>query len=264
MLKKMRIVVADTYCPLFGFISGHDNEVKWTANIIDCNEKQGKKTVQQGSTVTEIYNDILSSSVDEIIIFSPHYSIPSNDDLEIIQQLHNKHKAYDILIFQIQDFNKRWLRHYKPNEFDLDEKTIKSVLPFEITIKAKSIINNRIKFNKLFGPGGVFQYDLHRVFLYDALKGGLKIKYVPNVLTLQSLDVDKRMHEPPLERFYSAGATQCHVEGFDSAPEYLNYYLSKVVNNEFASEAIEEKYYFRAEMFLKGAYDYNCLKNLNW
>lgn len=255
----MKIVVADLYCPLFGFLRPQNNSSEWTGKIIDWSENQFKIIEREGSTAVEIYNSILESPADEILAFTNSDSVLNERELEIIHQLHDKHNAYDILIFQVLDSNRRWLRHYKLSEFDLDENSINRVLPFEITVKTRNFRYNGIKFCKLFGPGGYFQYDLHKVFLSDAIKKGLKIKYVPYTFTIQNLDVDNRIGELPLERFYSAGAALCYITDFDTVPQYLNHYLNKVANTEFETQVIQEKYYFRAETFLKGANDYKSL-----
>ena len=58
----------------------------------------------------------------------------------------------------------------------INASTISSV---ELTFKRERVIDSKIKFNNYFGSGSIYSSGEENIFLYDCLKKGLKIYYVP-------------------------------------------------------------------------------------
>ncbi len=85
----------------------------------------------------------------------------------------------DIIVFQMEDEHGKPMKNYKKNSFWMNQRDIMKVSSVEIAIKSKSIIQNKLMFDENFGLGSVFPTGEEAIFLSDALKKGLKVKYFP-------------------------------------------------------------------------------------
>lgn len=258
MMGHWKIIIADLICERLATQSEAKKGDNWPVKIIDWKNKKISIKERSATNVANTYNDILNSSDQEIFGFGNKNSTFGDQELVLATNLHRRYENYDILIFQALDRNKKWLRYYDNNECEVDLGSARHVLPFEVTLKGKRIAKCGLRFNEYFGPGGQFPYDLHEVFLHDAISKGLKMKYIPYPLVTQDIKDNSGM-EVPLSRFYSAGAKFCRFNGLDMVASYLSHYLRKANMNEFETGKIDEKYYFRANSFLKGACDYKSL-----
>lgn len=85
----------------------------------------------------------------------------------------------DIIAFQMEDLSGNPLKKYKGQSFWMNQRAIMKVSSVEIAFKSASILNNNLSFDENFGLGTSFPTGEEAIFLSDALKKGLRIKYVP-------------------------------------------------------------------------------------
>lgn len=129
----------------------------------------------------------LSKSRNKAIKYSTNdISIICDDDMyyeenyeNIIISAYEKYKDADIIAFVVDNEN---LSKRKPI---LPEKKINylssmKLQSVQITFKRKSIIENKITFDEEFGTGSKYYWGEENIFLFDCLRKGLKIYYVPN------------------------------------------------------------------------------------
>ena len=69
--------------------------------------------------------------------------------------------------------------NYSKKEYWHNKHTILKCSSIEIAFKRKSIIDNNLNFDTEFGLGSKYRVHDEVIFLMDALKKGLKLKYIP-------------------------------------------------------------------------------------
>lgn len=123
---------------------------------------------------------------DDDTILNPLYE-------EIIIDSFEKNPNADILIFKADSFNNLPLRkHYPLKEKSLNKKDVLHVSSIEICIKKKSIIDQNLNFNELFGLGSTFTSGEEAIFLTDALSKKLNIVFIPKTI----------VYHPPISSGY--------------------------------------------------------------
>ena len=90
-----------------------------------------------------------------------------------------KYPEADIITFQIEDEQAMPFKNYKNQPFWMNLRDIMKVSSVEIAFRAASIIEKNLIFDENFGLGSTCETGEEAIFLSDALKKGLKIKYVP-------------------------------------------------------------------------------------
>ena len=114
-----------------------------------------------------------------------NYLLISDDDMYyydnydlIIEDAYKKYKDADVICFLIdyEDKNKK-KKIFKEGKLSY-VKSLK-ISSVQITFKKDSIINNNIKFDENFGSGSMYKFGEDNIFMYDCLKKGLNIYYIP-------------------------------------------------------------------------------------
>lgn len=135
-------------------------------------------------------NHLLDFITDGIAILADD-DVRYRKDLEAFLRNHFKeNKDFDLLKFQISGPNERAYKNYplKPqkllsNSF-INRYRVLSTSSVELAFRVKSIKDNGLQFNTDFGIGSEkYTSGEEAIFLLDALKRGLKIKYVPEIMT---------------------------------------------------------------------------------
>ena len=85
----------------------------------------------------------------------------------------------DIITFQIEDEQAMPFKNYKKQASWLNQRDIMKVSSIEIAFRTASIIDKKLLFDEDFGLGSDYPTGEEAIFLSDALKMGLKIKYIP-------------------------------------------------------------------------------------
>lgn len=103
--------------------------------------------------------------------------VPNYNDIII-----NKFKEYpqfDIIVFHINK-NRPGSKPYFDHEKKMGYYSSLKVFSPEIAFRRKSLENNNIEFKEMFGAGAKYSMGEENIFLYECLKKGLKILYVPD------------------------------------------------------------------------------------
>ncbi len=115
----------------------------------------------------------------------------SDDDIQFKPDIKNKildafkqHPRADVITFQIETPDGDYYKDYPTEKFWHDPKTLMDVSSVEIAFRRKSVMANQLKFDELFGLGAKFPTGEEFIFLTDALKKGLHILYVPEVIVV--------------------------------------------------------------------------------
>lgn len=171
-------------------------------------------------------NMAVSNSNGDICILCDNDVEYVNDYEEIILNQFRNNPEYDIIIFFID----RKVNNSKPY-FNKPKKmgyisTLRVFSP-EIAFRRKSLKDNNIKFKTDFGAGAPYCMGEENIFLYDCLKKGLKILYVP--IQIASLRKEESTWFRGFENkyFFDKGAVFYEMSNFLSIPLILQFAIRK-------------------------------------
>ena len=111
----------------------------------------------------------------------------SDDDVEYVENLQEiiirafeENRDADIITFQVKiPDGKLFKENYKNFKFTHNIKTIMRVSSIEIAFRINSIKEKNLQFDESFGLGTQYPTGEEAIFLYDAMRKGLKIIYLP-------------------------------------------------------------------------------------
>lgn len=125
-------------------------------------------------------NRAIEESIGDICLIADDDVVYSNDYVEKIVDAHKKHSDYDIIVFAVPTSNIDRSKKYYSKMKRMGYIRSLKVASFEISFKKKSIIDKNIRFNENFGAGsGKVAMGEENIFLYECLRKGLKILYLP-------------------------------------------------------------------------------------
>ena len=155
------------------------NQYQDKKEIEDITKGNNKIFSYKEKGISKSRNRAISKSTADIILLA-------DDDMEyikhyenIIKNAYEKYKDADIIAFNVQsDDQTRKISKLKKGRIGfLRSMKIKSV---QITMKKKSVEN--IRFDENFGTGTSLYMGEENIFLFDCLKKGLKIYYLPETI----------------------------------------------------------------------------------
>lgn len=126
-------------------------------------------------------NRAINKSSGEIIAIADDDMTYCDDYEKIIISAYEKYRNADIIAFHVENSDSergKKKRKEKKSNF-LTSMKIQSV---QLTMRRESIIKNNLLFNENFGAGAKWFMGEENIFLYDCLKKGLKIYYVPDTI----------------------------------------------------------------------------------
>lgn len=169
-----------------------DNKTKKFSDLVVINQVPSKldgsvrKEVRENLQWIDIDQKGLSKSRNyaleisnaEIIYLTDDDVVIKDDINKTIIEGFQKNPEYDILAFDFEVVG-------KPNKFfATTEKEIGyfnslRLSSVQLALKSEFIEKNELKFDELFGAGSKYSMGEENIFLFDALKKGAKIKYIP-------------------------------------------------------------------------------------
>ncbi|WHY86074.1 glycosyltransferase family A protein [Neobacillus novalis] len=151
---------------------------------VDFNQRQSDNSSIRMLTYKErglsnSRNRAVENAAGDICVLADDDVIYDNDYREKIQGAYDLHKDADIIAFQVIRTGSTRLKKFRNYTSVENYVSCMKISSVEITFKRESILKSGIKFNSLFGAGSHFYLGEESIFLYDCLKKGLKIVYVP-------------------------------------------------------------------------------------
>lgn len=166
---------------------------------------------------------------DDDVIFEDNYE-------EKIKETYKKYPDADIIAFQVERIGnaerKKSFREHENWENYLTSMKISSV---EITFRIEKIKEQGLMFNPNIGAGTDFSNGEENIFLYDALRKGLKILYVP--INIAKVDMSesswfegytKKYFESVGAKFYNMSSTYYWLLIIQFAVRKVNIYKENV------------------------------------
>lgn len=159
--------------------------------INQCNQKKVQTLEHKGYSVTWVdspekglsksRNQALLNADSDICVIADDDLVYIDNYMEIIRTAFQNNPDIDIIAFQIKGIEKEF------KKYPVREKTIRyigsmKVSSVQIAFRLRKIKESGIDFDELFGAGARFPMGEENIFLFDALKSGLKIKYIPQTI----------------------------------------------------------------------------------
>ncbi|NMA64802.1 MAG: glycosyltransferase family 2 protein [Clostridiaceae bacterium] len=169
LLEKMKItsnavIVNQGFCKSLENLTFENNLITWINS-----PKRGLSMSRNMAIQNATANICLLADDDEV--FVDHY------ERIILEQFENN-PDYDIIAFQAEGIEEKF-KNYHPKTRDIGYLYSMKISSVEIAFRLKRIKEKGIKFNELFGAGAKYFAGEENIFLFECLRKGLKIKYVP-------------------------------------------------------------------------------------
>ena len=111
-------------------------------------------------------------------------------------------------------------KEYFPHVYSLNKESHHYISSIEIAVRLSSIRKAGITFNERFGLGSPFvQFGEEAVFIYDCVRSGLNVKYIPEyVVEHSAVSAVKKMPVFDQSRVIFKGAYDAHRYGWKAVP----------------------------------------------
>ena len=144
------------------------NDINSTSRILSYQEKGLSKS----------RNKALANSDADICIVADDDLVYEDNYDTIIKNAYNRHPDADLIAFVVGN-ERRAKDKVIFKEKRLNRIQTLKLSSVHITFKKKSILDKKIKFDEDFGAGTNLFCGEENIFLYDCVRSGLKIYYVP-------------------------------------------------------------------------------------
>lgn len=157
----------------------------------------------------------------------------ADDDLEyvpnyqdIVLEQFSLNPDYDIITFQVEGIERKFKNYYQ-KERRLGFLTSMKVSSVEIAFRLDRVREASIQFNEMFGSGARYMAGEDNIFLYDCLRRGLRIKYVPIKIAYLHIGTSTWFEGYNKRYFISKGAIFTAMSPKYSIPLILQFAIRK-------------------------------------
>lgn len=124
-------------------------------------------------------NRAIKEAAGDILVITDDDTIFLKDADKIIRNAFEENSDADIITFQIQKEDGQSFKKYSEKPYVHNILSLMRVSSIEIAFRKKSLVEAGIVFDERFGLGTEFPTGEEIIFITDAFKKGLKIKYIP-------------------------------------------------------------------------------------
>ncbi|WP_062108628.1 glycosyltransferase family 2 protein [Bacillus niameyensis] len=173
-------------------------------------------------------NRALENAKGDICLIADDDVSYNNDYSDKIIKAHEDYKDYDIIVFSVPTSNISRKKSYYSKKKKMGYLRSLKIASFEISFKRKSIIDNNIYFNEKFGAGsGQYSMGEENIFLYQCLKKGLKILYLPIEIGIVTHEESTWFNGFNEKLFWDKGAIYYEMSRYFSIPLILQFAFRK-------------------------------------
>jgi len=174
LIKKMNIksnALIINQCNMEEMIEKHFDGN--TIRMLSCKERGLSKS----------RNKAIENSIGDICVIADDDLIYNDNYEKIILDAYKKYPDTSIIVFDVPSTNpKRPTSILKEGRIDFLHSF--KVSSFQITFRKKDIVENGLLFNEFFGAGAKYTCGEENIFLVEALKKKLKIRYVKTAIAI--------------------------------------------------------------------------------
>ena len=160
------------------------NKMKLTSNYLIINQCSNNASINNKNVISKkekglskSRNEVIKNANKDIVLLADDDVSYNSNYTDIIVEAYNKYEKADIICFFIESKNsQRKIKRMCTGRIGYIRAM--KIASFEISFKKNSIIANNIKFDEQYGAGAKFNRGEEQIFLYEALKKGLRIIFV--------------------------------------------------------------------------------------
>ena len=168
---------------------------------------------------------------------------------QLICDAFERHPEADIIVFYIKRKEKPQPNY--PTERRMNYLSVLKIFSPEIAFRREAVLKAGIQFDEMFGAGAKYYLGEENIFLYDCLRAGLKIQYMPvQIATLK--ETESTWFRGYEDRFFlSRGANYCAMSKRYSLLLILQFAVLKI--HEFNKD---QKMLRAIDLMLRGRREY--------
>lgn len=201
--------------------SNNENTYIINVNGISVSKIKFINTKERG--LSKSRNMALRNATGDICLICDDDEILNRDYVEKIQTVFINNPKADIIAFQIADAGKK----YPNKKKKIGYLGALKLASWQLAFRRKSIIDNDIWFDETLGSGVSKAGGEENMFLYDCLKKGLNIIFVPITIGCMIEGESQWFHGYTCEYFYDRGIMTRKLLGKNLSFLYAIYYLVK-------------------------------------
>lgn len=188
---KIEIIVST----LDNIFDNIDESIKKYKNVTIINQKSSSRNIDDKEVKNKKINNLNWIDINQIgLSKSRNYALDlatadylylTDDDIvlspsfeEIVQETIKNNQKVDILAFKVGGIEKEF-KKYPSRELNIGFLRSLKLSSVQLVICKDFIQKNKIKYDELFGAGAEYKMGEENIFLFDALKKGAKIKFIP-------------------------------------------------------------------------------------
>lgn len=167
-IQSEAVIINQTDSDETSIIKTNYGDIRW----IDVNDKGLSKS----------RNLAIKNAEADIILLA-------DDDLEyidgypkIVKEAFRDNPDFDAICFQVIGKNEKF-KDYKNKSKKINYLRSMKISSVEIAFRRKSLIDNNISFNEHFGSGSTYYMGEENILLFESLRKGLRIKYIPKQIS---------------------------------------------------------------------------------
>lgn len=130
---------------------------------------------------------------------------------EIVCDAFRKNVQWDIIAFQVHGIEREF-KKYSKRKMNVGYLKSMKLSSVQLALRNK-VKKSGIKFDERFGAGSMYNSGEENIFLFDCLKSGLKIGYVPIKIADLHLGSSSWFHGFDANYFFTLGSYYCRMFG---------------------------------------------------
>lgn len=199
-------------------------------------------------------NMAIDNSEDDICLIMDDDETLVNNYENIITDAYRKYSDADVIVFNVDAHDGKV---YAKNPHKVDFLSALKVTSSEISFRRKSILDRQIHFDVEMGSGTGHGAGEENAFLYECLRKGLRIQYVPHKIAALDLTSESQWFKGFTEKFFlqRGWATERYM-GKAMATLYTLYYVVRK-RNMYKQDCTIWK---ALKNSLKGVYCKKCIR----
>jgi len=152
-------------------------------------------------------NHAIKNSIGDVCLFADDDLVYEDNYIDIVREAYEEHGDADIIIFEVLSKNEKRYESKIGNVFcKIGYLKSMKVASFKISFKRKSVVDNDLHFDQLFGAGSKYNSGEENIFLFDCLKKKLKVYYLPTTIATVSHETSTWFKGFNEQYFVSKGA----------------------------------------------------------
>lgn len=171
-------------------------------------------------------NIALENTNDSIVVLSDDDLIYLDDAKNNIENAFNENPDYHVIAFVVEGIEKKF-KNYPNKPKKIGFLTSMKVSSVQIAIRRSFLTSNKIRFDEQFGAGSKYFLGEENILLFDILKKGGKIKFIPEKIADLHIGNSTWFKGYDAEYLIARGASYERMSGFFSNILIIQFALRK-------------------------------------